>query len=114
VDIFPRMGDVQIVFGIVIHCFVQRPSYLLQCTLPSFTFTNFFISFDSSFLQVFGHLLGSRSFDILEGPLVHKQASLPISFGIVKFILTIAITLIVCLRNWAFVILVITTRFMVD
>jgi hypothetical protein len=35
VDLFHRMGDVQIAFGILIHCFMQRPSYLLWYTPPS-------------------------------------------------------------------------------
>ncbi len=113
-DIFREMGDVQIAFGILTHCFVQHPSYLLQCTPLSFTFTKSSISFYSSFLQVFGHLLGSRSFDILEKLLVHKQTYVLITFGIIKFILTVVITPISYLRNWAFVILVMTIRFMVD
>jgi hypothetical protein len=38
VDLSPKMGDVQVGFGIIIHCFVQQPSYFLQCTFPSSTF----------------------------------------------------------------------------
>jgi hypothetical protein len=108
------MGNVQIAFGILTHCFAQRPSYILLCTPPYFTFTKSLISFNSSFLQVFGHLLGPRSFDILERPIVHKQVSFPITFDVVKLILTVIITPIAYLRNWAFVVLVIITRFMVD
>jgi len=114
VDILLTMDDVRITFGILTHYFVQCPSYLLQCTPPFFTFAKSFISFDSSFLQMFGHLLGPKSFDFLEGLLIHKQASLPITFGFVKFILTTVITPIAYLRNWAFVISVITTKFIVD
>jgi len=44
--------------------------------------------FDSYLLQVFGCLLGLGSFDSLKGPLACKQASLPITFGDVKFIST--------------------------
>jgi hypothetical protein len=69
------MGDVQMAFGILTRCFMQHPLYLLQCTFPSFTFTKSFISFDSSFLQLFGHLLGLGSFDSLERPLARKQTS---------------------------------------
>jgi len=49
VNLFPRMGDVQVIFGILIHYFVQQPLYLLQCTPPS-TFIESFISFDFGFL----------------------------------------------------------------
>jgi hypothetical protein len=60
--------------------------------------------FDSSLLQVFGHLLSSGSFN--KGPLARKQASFPITFrGIISTSY---------LRSWAFVILVIAARFIVD
>jgi hypothetical protein len=62
VGLFLRMGDVQVTFGILIR-FVQHPLYLLQCTPPSSTFTKSIISFYSSLLQMFAHLLGPRSFD---------------------------------------------------
>jgi hypothetical protein len=43
------MDDVHVVFGILIHCFMQHPSS---------TFTKSLISFDSSFLQMFlDHML---------------------------------------------------------
>jgi hypothetical protein len=55
------MGDAQVAFGILSHCFVQWPLYLLQYIPPSYTFIKSLISFDSSFLQVFGHLLTSQN-----------------------------------------------------
>jgi hypothetical protein len=58
VDLLLRMGDVQVAFGILTHCFVQRPSYLLQCTHSFSTFIESLSSFDSSLLQVFGCFLG--------------------------------------------------------
>jgi len=42
VNLLPKIDDVQITFGIVIHCFVQHPSYFLWCTLPFSTFTKSF------------------------------------------------------------------------
>ncbi len=38
VDLLPKIGDVQMAFGILTHCFMQWPLYLLQYTLPSSTF----------------------------------------------------------------------------
>ncbi len=73
-----------------------------------------FISFDSSFHKMFGRLLGLGSFDNPKGPLAHKQASFPITFGDVEFILTSTITSITYLGNWALIVLVIVARFMVD
>jgi hypothetical protein len=85
------MGDVQVAFGILIRCFMQRPSYFLQRTTPSSTFIKSFISFDSSLHKVFGCFLGPGSFDSHEGFLIHKQASLPITFSGVEFISTFTI-----------------------
>jgi hypothetical protein len=71
VDIYPIMEDVHVAFGILTHCFVQCPSYLLQCTPPSSTFIKSLISFDSSLHKIFGCFLGPRSFNSPKGPLVH-------------------------------------------
>ncbi len=113
-DLLPRMGDVHVVFGILTRCFMQHPSYLLQCT-PSFsTFTKFVISFDFSLFQIFGCLLGPRSFDSLEKPLVRKQTSLPIIFNGIKFISTFNIAPTTYFKSWALVASIIAIKFMVD
>jgi hypothetical protein len=38
VDLFFKLGDVQVTFGILIHCYAQQPLYQLRCTPPSPTF----------------------------------------------------------------------------
>ncbi len=101
-------------YGILTHCFLQHPSYLLQCTLPSSTFIKSFICFDFFFHKMFGRLLGPGSFDSLEGPLVGKQASLLITFDGFRLILTSTITLWAYLGSWTLVVLIIVVRFMVD
>jgi hypothetical protein len=108
------MGDVHITFGILTCYFMQHPLYILQCTPSSSTFTEVFISFDSSFLQMFGCLLGPRSFDNPKGPLTHKQVSFPITFNGVKLLSTSTIAPTTYLGSWAFIVLVIVVRFMVD
>jgi hypothetical protein len=100
------MGDVQVAFGILTHCYMQQPLYLSCCTPPFPTFIDSFVSFNSSFLQVFGCLLVPRSFDSFEGPLAHKQASLPITLGGIGFVLTTAIAPTTCLGSWALVVLI--------
>jgi hypothetical protein len=42
---FLKLGDIQIAFGIISHCYVQQPSYLLSCTPPFFTFINSLVFF---------------------------------------------------------------------
>jgi hypothetical protein len=61
-----------------------------------------------------GRLLDPKSFNSLEIFLAHKQVSLLIVFGGIKYILTIAIALVVYLGRWAFVILIIILKFIVD
>jgi len=90
VDFFLIMGDVQVVFGILIHWFMQQPLYLLWCTLDFSTFIDFLASFDSSVLQVFGCLLGLGSFDSASPwrLLTRKHVFLLIAFNGIRFIQT--------------------------
>jgi len=108
------MGDVQITFRILIHYFVQWPSYFLWCTPPYSTFIKSLTSFYSSLLQVFGCVLGPRSFNNSKGPLDCKQTFLPITFSGIGFIPMATIAPITYLGNWAFVASIIVVRFMVD
>ncbi len=108
------MGDVQVAFGLLIHCFMQWPSYLLWCTPPFSTFIKFLVFFYSSILQVFGRLLGLGSFDSQEWFLVHKQVFLPIAFSGINFMSITTIAPMSYLKSWAFVASIITVRFMVN
>jgi hypothetical protein len=67
-------------------------------TSPS-TFIKSFISFDSSFFLVFGHLLGVGFFNSLKGILTHKQDFFLIFFNDIKFILIATIGPIAYLGN---------------
>jgi len=98
------MSDVQVAFGILIRCFMQRPSYLLRCTSPTSTFIDLLFIHYSSFHKMFRPLLGLRSFDIAKGPLVRKQTSFPITFDGVVVILISIIAPTTYLGNRAFVI----------
>jgi hypothetical protein len=104
----------QITFGILIHCLIQRPSYVLRCTHPFSTFIKSFSYFDSSFLQVFGHLFGPRSIDNPKGHLGHKQTFFLIIFSGIKLISTSSIAPVIYLKSWALVASIIVVRFIVD
>jgi len=114
VNIFLRMGDVQVAFGILIHCFMQWPSYLLQCTPSSSTLKKFFISFDSSLLKMFRHFVRPRSFDNLKGPLTHKQIFILITFDGIRLMSMATIALTTYLRSLALVVSIIIVKFMVN
>jgi hypothetical protein len=92
---------------------VQQPPYFLRCTPPSSTFIEP-ILFNSSFFQMFRHLLGLESFDNLKGSLTCKQTSFLITFGGIKFILIATIAPVAYLGSWALVALIIDVRLMVD
>ncbi len=63
---------------------------------------------------MFRHLLSPRSFNSLEGLLVHKQVSFLITFDGVRFILIATIALVIYLVSWAFIDLIISVKFMAD
>jgi hypothetical protein len=63
---------------------------------------------------MFGHFLGPRSFDNLEGPLARKQASFLIIFSGIEFILTTITAPTTYLGNWALEASIIVARFMDD
>jgi hypothetical protein len=78
------------------------------------TLVDSFTSFDSSFLQVFGHFLGLGYFNSPKLLLPYKQAYFPITFNGIMLIQTTTITPTTYLRSWALVALIIVARFMVD
>jgi hypothetical protein len=96
------------------HCFMQGPSILLQCTPPFSTFIKSFSSFVSFCLQVFGCLLGPKNFDSLEGPLACKHISFLITLSCARFLLITTIAQIIYLNSWAVVASIIVVKFMVD
>jgi len=114
IDLFLIMQNVHVSFGISIHYFMQRLSYFLWCTHLSSTFIESLSFFEYSFFEMFGHLLGLKSFYSLKWPLTCKQAFLLITFGGIKFILTTTITPMAYLGNWALMASVIVVKFMVD
>jgi hypothetical protein len=63
---------------------------------------------------MFGRFLGQRSYDNPKIFITHKPSSLSITFNGVGFISISTIISITYLGSWAFVILIITNRFMVD
>jgi hypothetical protein len=63
---------------------------------------------------MFRHLLSPRSFNSLEGLLVHNQVSFLITFDGVRFILIATIALVIYLVSWAFIDLIISVKFMAD
>ncbi len=70
IDVFFKLGDVQVAFGILTPCFTQRPYYLFHFFLPLSDFQHQLTSFDSTFNHIFGKLLGLGFLECLEVHLI--------------------------------------------
>ncbi len=83
IDALLRLGDVQVAFGIVVRCFMQRPYYLPHSFPPFLDFQRHLASFYSTFIRVYGRLLGPSSLECPKASLVCQQSSFPISRGVI-------------------------------
>jgi len=97
-----------------IYYFVQWPLYILRCTPLFSTFIKFIVSFDSSFLHTFEHLLSLWSFDSPKGHFTHKQVSIPIAFNDIELVSIGTIASTTYLGSWALVASIIVIRFTFD
>ncbi len=80
-------------FMIFIHCFACRPYYIL-CFFPSFLdFQCQLVSFDLTFIRIFGKILRLVSLECLEALLVGQQTFLPIFKGGIGLVFAKVITL---------------------
>jgi hypothetical protein len=110
-DLFLKMDDVQIAFGI--------PNSLFHVTTIIFFMMHTFhlhLHWVHYYFWLFLPLnvwcfLGLRFFDSLERLSTHKQDSLPITFGAMELILTITIAPTTYLGSWVIIISVIDVRF---
>jgi hypothetical protein len=72
-----------VAFGIVVRCFMQRPYYLPHSFPPFLDFQRHLASFYSTFIRVYGRLLGPSSLECPKASLVCQQSSFPISRGVI-------------------------------
>jgi hypothetical protein len=111
INAFPRLGDVQVAFGIFIH-FMQKPYNLFHYfrTLPDFQCQ--LAPFDLTFIRIFGRLLRPSFLECPEASLVRQQTSLPISRGGIGHVFTKIIALAMYLGSWRSVTLIIASKFL--
>jgi hypothetical protein len=76
--------------------------------------TKYMTSFGLTLICIFGRLLKPSSLECLKAPLVHQQASLPISKGGVGFVFVEVITPTTHLGNKGLVAPIITSNFLLD
>ncbi|KAL2608814.1 hypothetical protein R1flu_027387 [Riccia fluitans] len=63
----PLLEDPQIAFGLLSHCYVQRPCYFLRTTPPSWALMSTYAWFDDTLLHIVDTLMGSGSFSTPKG-----------------------------------------------
>jgi len=115
VDLLPKIGEIQIIFGILAHLFLQCPSYFLWYIFPILKFKNLFTSFDLSLFRIFEHIINPRFFYGFEGKLTYHQSSFPISLRSISFIsISVVITPIALLGSWALIVSSLAIWFLFD
>ncbi|KAL2650793.1 hypothetical protein R1flu_018921 [Riccia fluitans] len=65
----PLLADLQVAFGLLVHCFARRPLYLLRMTVPSLALLAAYGDFDRALLGILEALLRTGSFSSIEGRL---------------------------------------------
>ncbi len=73
VDDLLFLGDVLVTLGILSLCIVHRPFYFTWTILFSFSFLSFLVGFDKRIMQVCGDIMGPRSWESFQGPLVRRH-----------------------------------------
>ncbi len=63
-NVFSKSRDVQVAFGIFIHCFAQKLYLFFGSFFPFSDFQHHFTSFDSTFIWVFGIFLGTSLWNV--------------------------------------------------
>ncbi len=92
-----------------------RIEALLPHSLPPFLdFWHQLASFDSTFICLFGKLLRLGFLECPEVPLVHQQASLPISKSGVSLVSLKVIALVAYLGDWKLVTLIVELKILQD
>jgi hypothetical protein len=86
VDIFSRLQDVHVVFGIIFLMFCPK-AFIFVSLLPSLLgFHNQFVVFYLTLMRVFEKKLGLSSLECLETILVLRQMAFPIFSGGIRLI----------------------------
>jgi hypothetical protein len=86
---FPLLGDAQfenaqVVLDILSSCVICQP-YFIRTIFPPFSFLSFLVNFNKKVVQICGDIMGPGLWDLIQGPLVRRQARLLISFGGIGF-----------------------------
>jgi hypothetical protein len=76
----PLLGNAQVVLGILSSCVTRQPSYLTRTVSPS-SFMFLLASFDTKNMQIYGDIMGPKSWESFHGPLTKHRVRLPISFS---------------------------------
>ncbi len=68
------LGDAHVALGILFSCVIHKPPYLTWIIFLSFSFLFFLVGFNRKVMHVCGDIMGPRSWEPFQGPLVRHQA----------------------------------------
>ncbi len=68
----PFLGDSQVVLGILFSCVAHQPFYLTWTIPPPSSFLSLLAGFDGRVMHVYGDIMGPRSWEFFQGPLVRR------------------------------------------
>jgi hypothetical protein len=64
----PSFGRCPCCFGILFSCVIHWPSYFTW-TIPPFSFLSLLASFNKKVMQIYGDIIGPKSWEFFQGPL---------------------------------------------
>jgi hypothetical protein len=73
IDDLLLLGDTHVTLGILYSCVTYQPSYLTQIIPPSSPCLSLLASFDRKVMKVCGDIIGPRSWESFQCPLMKHQ-----------------------------------------
>jgi len=111
INALPRLGNVHVAFGVLIHCFAYRCYYFFVFSpIPIFLAATTFLWFNFHFCIWETH----KAKLCPNVPIVHWQAFFPISRGEISLVFMKIIAPTTYLRNWGLVAPTIVSNFLQD
>ncbi len=110
IEDLPLMGDARVALGILSSCVITQPFYFTWTIIFS-SFLPFLASFDERIMKVCGDIMGIKSWESFQGPLIRHHAQLLISFSGICLLFMEDYAPSVFLKSWVLVVPYLCSRF---
>jgi hypothetical protein len=111
IDDLPLLGNAHVVLGILSSCVICWPSYFTWTIFHFPSFMSFLVGFDNKVIQVGVNIMGLRSWESFQGPLMRRQVQLLISFSGIGLLFMENCAPSTFIGNWALVVPYLCARF---